>query len=97
MQLWLQHKRRHNGAVPMILAKFKAFLQKNLGDSRAFVDSIWSKLKKDSQYQLEKVQDWAVHLEYLQSILLEFDNAGVPEKSYLIRFFRKCLRSSIRA
>lgn len=25
------------------------------------------------QYQLEEIQDWATHLEYLQSILLEFN------------------------
>ena len=35
--------------------KFKAFLQKNLEDSRAFVDGIWSKLKRDFQYQLEEI------------------------------------------
>ena len=81
----------------MIWAEFKAFLWKNLRDSRAFVDGIWSKLKRDSQYQLEEVQDWAAHLEYLQSILLEFDDAGAPGESYLIRFFREGLRPSIRA
>ena len=81
----------------MTWAEFKAFLRKNLRDSRAFVDGIWSKLKRDSQYQLEEVQDWAAHLEYLQSILLEFDNAGAPGESYLIRFFREGLRLSIRA
>ena len=81
----------------MTWAEFKTFLWKNLGDSQAFVDGIWSKLKQDSQYQLEEVQDWAAHLEYLQSILLKFDDAGAPEEPYLIRFFRKGLRPSIRA
>lgn len=33
--------------------EFKAFLRKNLGDSRAFIDTIWSKVKRDSQYQQE--------------------------------------------
>ena len=80
----------------MTWAKFKTFLRKNLGDSWAFVDSIWSKLKRDSQYQLEEVQDWAAHLEYFQSILLEFDDAGAPKEFYLIRFFREGLRPSIR-
>lgn len=61
------------------------------------MDNIWSKLKRDSQYQLEEVQDWAAHLEYLQSILLEFDDAGAPEEFYLIRFFREGLKPSIRA
>lgn len=81
----------------MTWPKFKGFLRKNLGDSRAFVDGIWSKLKRDSQYQLEDVQDWAAHLEYLKSILHEFDDAGAPEEFYLIRFFREGLRPSIRA
>ena len=81
----------------MTWAKFKAFFQKNLGDSRAFMDSIWSKLKQDSQYQLKELQDWAAHPEYLQSILLEFDDAGASGESYLIRFFRESLRPLIRA
>ena len=37
------------------------------------------------------------HLKYLESILLEFDNAGAPEESYLICFFRKGLRPLIQA
>lgn len=53
------------------------------------MDSIRSKVKRYSQYQLEEVQDWAAHLEYFQSILLEFDSAGVPKKPYLIHFFGK--------
>ena len=57
VQRWLQHKRRHDGTAPMTWAEFKAFFRKNLGESRAFVDGIWSKLKRDSQYQLEEVQD----------------------------------------
>ena len=65
VQRWLQHKRQHDGAAPMTWAEFKAFLRKNLGDSRVFVDGIWSKLKRDSQYQLEEVQDWTAHLKYL--------------------------------
>lgn len=81
----------------MIWTKFKAFLWKTLRDSRAFVDSIWSKLKRDSKYQLKEVQDWVAHLEYLQSILLEFDNAGAPEEFYLIYFFREGLRPLIQA
>ena len=56
-QQWLQHKRRCDGAVPMTWVEFKDFLQKNLGDSRAFVDSIWKKVKRDSQYQDKSVQD----------------------------------------
>ena len=64
-QQWLQHKRHRDGVVPMTWAKFKDFLWKNLGDSKAFVDSIWKKIKRDSQYQDKSVQDWAAHLEYL--------------------------------
>ena len=55
--------------MPITWVKFKDFFQNNLGDFRAFIDSIWKKVKRDSQYQDESVQDWAAHLEYLQSIL----------------------------
>ena len=54
-QQWLQYKRRHDGATPITWPEFKGFLRKNLGDSRVFVHSIWSKTKKDSQYQDETV------------------------------------------
>ena len=56
---WTQYKRRHWGEelIPIHWTEFKAFLRKNLGESKSFVDSIWKKLKWDSQYQLEKVYD----------------------------------------
>ena len=81
----------------MTWVEFGAFFQKNPGESQAFVDGIWSKLKWDSQYQVKEVQDWAAHLKYLQSILLEFDVAGASGESYLIRFFRKGFKPLIRA
>ena len=95
-QRWLQHKRRRDGAVPMTWVEFKDFLWKNLGDSRAFVDSIWKKVKRNSQYQDKSVQDWAAHLEYLQSILIEFDSECAPEEGTMIRYFREGLRPSVR-
>ena len=93
---WHQYQKQLGGdSVPW--EEFKAFLRKNLGDSRAFVDIIWSNIKRDSQYQLEEVQDWAFHLEHLQSILVEFDANGALVKSSLIRFFREGLKPLIRA
>ena len=80
----------------MTWVKFKDFLRKNLRDSRAFVDSIWKKVKRDSQYQDESVQDWAAHLEYLQSTLIEFDSECAPEEGTIIRYFREDLRPSVR-
>ena len=47
---WLQYKRQNNGAEPMTWPEFKDFLQTNLGDSKAFMDGIWSKIKRNSQY-----------------------------------------------
>ena len=94
---WTQHKRRHQSADPITWFKFKAFVRKNLGESRSFVDDIWSRFRRDSQYQLEEARDWASHLEHLQSILLEFDTDEAPEESDLIRFFREGLKPSIKA
>ena len=76
---------------------FKAFLQKNLGNFQAFVNTTWSRVRRNSQFQPEEVQDWASHLEHLQSILQEFDEEGAPEESDLIWFFCKSLRPSIKA
>ncbi len=42
------------------------------------------------------MQDWAVHLEYLQSILLEFDTNNVPGKGQLGQTFYDGLRPSIK-
>ena len=95
---WQQHKARteRNRANPLTWDKFKAFLRKSLGESTAFVNSIWSKIKRDSQYQQEEVQDWASHLEHLQSILLEFDTRCAPTEDVLCRYFYEGLRPSIR-
>ena len=48
-QQWLQHKQCCENAVPMTWIEFKDFFQKNLGDSKTFVDSIWKKVKRNSQ------------------------------------------------
>ena len=61
---WAQHKRRQKSATLITWPEFKNFFQKDLGDSQAFIDSIWSKFRKDSQYQLEEAQDYASHLQY---------------------------------
>ena len=58
---------------------------------------IWSKFRGNSQYQLEYAQDWALHLEHLQSILQEFDPKGALKESDLIRFFQDGLQLSIQA
>ena len=92
---WHQYKLRFPGPLPW--DDFKAFLRKSLGDSRAFVDNIWSKMRRDSQYPLEEVQIWASHLEHLQAILREFDAVGAPTETSLIRFFREGLKPSITA
>ena len=48
---WTQFKHCRGGEVATITwIEFKAFLRKNLGESKSFVDSIWKKLKRDSQY-----------------------------------------------
>ena len=41
--------------------EFKTFLQKDVGDSQAFINSIWSKFRRDSQYQLEEVWDYTFY------------------------------------
>ena len=93
---WAQHKRRHESATPITWPEFKAFLQKDLGSSQAFIDSIWSKFRRDSQYQLEKARDWASHLEHLQSILSEFDPIRTPDKLTMIYYFREGLKPFIK-
>ena len=73
---WQQYKRKQDCSIPISWDKFKAFLQQSLGDFRAFVDSYWAKIKRDSQYQQEDVLDWAAHLEHLQAVLRKFDSVA---------------------
>ncbi len=61
------------------------------------MDSYWTKIRRDSQYQQEEVLDWTVDLEHLQAVLKEFDPSGAPNETTLICYFRKGLRPSIRA
>ena len=91
---WAQHKRRHNSATLITWPEFKAFLQKDLGSSQAFINRIWCKFRRDSQYQLEDVRDSLSHLQHLQSILSEFDRA--PNELTMICYFRKGLKPSIK-
>lgn len=44
--------------------------------SQAFGDSMWGKIKKDSQYQL--------HLEQFQAILIEFDPIAALNEDVLV-------------
>ena len=76
-----------NRLAYMTWDKFKAFLRKTLGESNTFIGHIWNKLRGDAQHQLEEVQDWAIHLEHFQSILLEFDANNAPGESQLGQTF----------
>ncbi len=53
-------------------------------------------MRSDSQHQLKEVQDWAAHLEHLQSILLEFDADCAPLEGQLSRTFYDGLKPSIK-
>ena len=61
-QLYKQ-KQDKNGFLLITWDEFKAFFCRNLGNSWAFVNNYWRKIKRDFQYQLEKIFDLAVHLE----------------------------------
>ena len=37
---WAQHKSRHENATSITWSDFKTFLQKDIGSSQAFIDSI---------------------------------------------------------
>ena len=58
--------------------------------------TIWTKIKRDSQHQQEEAQDWASYLQYLKSILIEFNPRCTFIKNVLCQYFYKGLRPSIR-
>ena len=47
---WQQYKAKNAGEtdVPLTWEEFKAFLRRSLGESQAFVDSIWRTIRRDS-------------------------------------------------
>ena len=96
---WQQYKRKYEAESTFLITweEFKTFFCRSLRDSRAFVDSYWAKIKRDSQYQQEDVLDWAAHLEHLQAVFREFDFVAAPNKDTIIRYFREGLRPSIQA
>ena len=61
------------------------------------MDTVWSRVKRNSQYQQEEVQDWASYFEHLQSIFQKFDADGALKKSDLIRFFWEGLKPLVKA
>ena len=72
------------------------FFYKALGDFWAFVNSYLAKTKQDSWYQLEKMLDWAAHLEHLQVVLKEFDFTAAPNEKTLVCYFHEKLNLSIQ-
>ena len=44
-------------SIPVTWDKLKVFFHRSLNNSQAFVDSYWGKIKRNSQYQLEKILD----------------------------------------
>ena len=48
--------------APLPLVEFKAFLRKSLEDSKASMYTTWSRIRKNSQYQWEEIQDGASYL-----------------------------------
>ena len=96
IQQWSQYKWRYDRAVLMIWPEFKNFLQKNPSNFKVFIDNVSKKVKCNSQYQNKTISDWAAYLEYLQSILIEFDSDLVLEENTIIWYFHKDLRPSIK-
>ena len=73
-----------------------AFFRKSLGDFTTFVDNIWNKIERNFQYHQEEVQDWALHLEHCQSILMKFDAKDALSEDFLVWYFYESLRPSIK-
>ena len=91
-----QYKHCHKRATLITWSEFKSFFQKDLKSFQAFIDSIWNKFRRDSQYQLEEAQDWVSYFQYFQSILSEFDPIRTPNKLTMIYYFREGFKPFIK-
>lgn len=83
--------------LPPTWARFIIFLQKNLEETRDFVDNIWRKFRNANKYPFEDVIDQTAYMEYFQSILKEFDDVATPIDNVLIWYFKNGLGLSICA
>ena len=63
---WRQLQRKIEDQTNVLISwkGFKAFICESLGESKAFVNTVWSTIRKDSQHQLKEVIDWATHLKH---------------------------------
>lgn len=87
---------QRNQLVSITKNKFKAFLKKYLRKSNMFIGYIWTKLKRNAQHQSEKIPDWAIHLKYFKSILLESDTNNTLQKGQLGQIFYNGLKLLIK-
>ncbi len=46
---------QQNRLAPITWDEFKTFLRKSLRKSNAFIGHVWSKLRGDTQHQLEEI------------------------------------------
>ena len=79
------------------LRRIQDFFCQSLSESKAFVNTIWSTIKKNFQHQLEEIIDWAAYLEHLQTVFCKFNADKVISEPILIRLFYKSLQPSIYA
>ena len=75
--------------------KFKTFFQKKFGDPQTFINSIWTKFRRKSQYQLEEAWDYISYFQHLQFILVEFGTIKAPNKPTIIYYFKENLKPFI--
>ena len=92
-----EHKIEDQTNVPISWEGFKAFFWQGLDKSEAFVNTIRSTNRNNSQHQLEEVIDWAAHLKHLQTNFCKFDADVVILEPVLICLFHHDLRPSICA
>ena len=57
LHCWQQYKTRTKRSRAALLSweEFKTFLRQSLGESDTFVGNVWSKMRSNSQHQLEEV------------------------------------------
>lgn len=90
VQRWHQYNQSQGERVALLIwIEIKTFLRKNFGDSRAFIDSIWSRVKRGSEFQKEEIHDLASHFEHLKAFIIELDANGGSEEPDLILGFRR--------
>lgn len=92
---WVTYKALHSADHVYTWEEFRLVLRKALGTQSGFLDKTWAKFSTYRQKSYHSVQDVAIAIQQIGTILAEYDVGQGPSESMLIRRLRYALRDDV--